>query len=110
MNQTVTGGDDHALGNLRIVFANFAWNVGRSFADQFQVAHRGIVVQSTLDELLLIEAFGITEYFFGKSQHIVQIETPFARRFQTLIASFSKNGRNSGRKALSVTKSTGRPN
>lgn len=65
MNQAVAQGNDEAPGYLRIGFANVIWNVGGSFANQFKVANRGVIVEVTRGKPGLIQSIGIRVDLFG---------------------------------------------
>lgn len=56
MDQPVAGGDDEPPGYLRIGLANVIGDMHGRFADQFQIAHSGVVVQSTSDKTVLTQA------------------------------------------------------
>ena len=47
MDKAIASGNDEPPGYLRIVLANIVWNVCGGFANQFEIAHGGIVTLVT---------------------------------------------------------------
>lgn len=80
MDQPVSRGDHQSPRDLRIFTANRIRDIRCRLADQFQIAHCGIVIQPAGDKARLVESIGIGNDLLGKADHVVKIETPFAHR------------------------------
>ena len=48
-------------------------------ADKFKIAYRRVVDQAIGDKTLLVKSAGVLGNFLGKENHVVNVETPFAR-------------------------------
>jgi len=48
-------------------------------ADKFKIAYRRVVDQAIGDKTLLVKSAGVLGNFLGKEDHVVNVETPFAR-------------------------------
>lgn len=59
VNQLVTGGDNHAPGDLRIGCPKVIRNMGCGFADRLQIAKGCIVNDSARQEISLVRAMGL---------------------------------------------------
>lgn len=107
VNQAVARCDDLPPWNMLRTFANRHRDMHGRFAEQLQITKRGVLGQAVGLEPGLIETMGIGHYLFRQSQSCRPDKS--ATHAQTFTASRSMNGRNSGRMAFSVTRSTGQP-
>ncbi len=81
-------------------------HMGRGFADELEIAQGRVIMKSTASKTRLIKAYRISGDLFGERSYRRDRSAIRGSR-QTRMASFSIKGRNSGRSAFSVARSTG---
>ena len=79
MDQTISGGHHHSPGHLRMFRTYKFRHMTRGLADKFKIAYRRVVDQAVGDKTLLVKSAGVIGNFLGKVNHVVNVETPFAR-------------------------------
>ena len=75
VNQLVPAGDDHASRNLRVVLSNRFRYVGGGFADEFDVAHCGVVAHCIGGKFCSARSLGERQNAFTKTNHVADKKT-----------------------------------
>ena len=74
MYQPVAGGNDETPRYLRMCSADNIRHMGGSFADQFQVAQRRVVVETARNEAIPIKSIGIRDDLLSERDHVVDVK------------------------------------